>query len=498
MRTIEALFPSIARRPQHLATGTAWPLMMREYGASHPAREGVEKQRTEPLNADWTSSDFGAYGKSICQRYDHFKGDWWLFTLLHLVADLTSDAKNPELRPVIIKDINFYLDKLRENKVSIRLDHARFVETNLGGINLSDANLSRANLFRSKFEYAQLRDVNSDGSRCSHAVFRGADLRRAKFVNTNLQQADFVGSDICDAVFETCDLSHANLTGVDFQRSRLIKSNLGRAGLVSACLRGKDLSDFNFEAADLSSADLVNSHLVRAKLAGANLSGANCERADLSLAVISGVKMAAASFAGARGLFGPGRASDTPDPVVHIEAQKARFRYSWEENWLCRQWSWESLRFIAGLRLFGVSYAAVVAIVLYSLLARWHNTRFVEMVAEVASKSKAVNPLLHGVALRLPQLPVPWHLGTQLLATFLVAAAATVFQLRCPDEIKEATEVHWTRSMSQPLWEYRAASWAYPRARYVCAVLFLLGGSYSIIYIGYRAIFAVLYLFRMV
>lgn len=75
-----------------------------------------------------------------------------------------------------------------------------------------------------------------------------------------------------------------------------------------------------------------------------------------------------------------------------------------------------------------------------------------------------------------------------------VDAAATIYTLACPAEVKEANEVRWTRAMGQPLWEYRSANWSRLTWRYLCAVCFLAGGGYSLWYLVTRSLYAVRYL----
>ncbi|TVQ54245.1 MAG: pentapeptide repeat-containing protein [Phycisphaerales bacterium] len=242
--------------------------------------------------------------------------------------------------------------------------------------------------------------------------------------------------------------------------------------------------------ADFSDADLTGASLNSADLSGANLTGASLFRADVSQMDITGARLIRA-----RGLFGKGRAIARTKPIGEHAAQTAI--YGWKYDLA----TWERLRIIGSLRLFGVSYLTVIAIVLYATFAKWYNA----FAADARESAEAARDMIDGVGESFPiwvtvlsqlqDLPLPTHLGWQLLATLTVAAAATIYAICCPSEVQEQTEVRWTRAMNQPLWEYRAANWSRWWARYLCLVLFLAGGAYSAYYIVWRTMIAIGYLF---
>lgn len=47
---------------------------------------------------------------------------------------------------------------------------------------------------------------------------------------------------------------------------------------------------------------------------------------------------------------------------------------------------WTLLRVIGALRLFGVSYASIIVIVIYVKLAKWYNTSFAVHVRQEAQR----------------------------------------------------------------------------------------------------------------
>ncbi len=234
----------------------------------------------------------------------------------------------------------------------------------------------------------------------------------------------------------------------------------------------------------------------------------------MHLASISQLAISEADLSNVKGLFGPERAFASLDinhRVQDYHVESARFHRPWKvrkgligladraiDVLELHAASWERLRTIGQLRLFGVSYLAVIAIASYTLLAKWHNTRVVASAHAAAERAEALgeSDLWATFLSALPELPTPAHLGFQLLATASLAVAATIYALRCPNEVREATEVGWTRRMDQPLWEYRSAKWSRALARYLCLVFFLVGGLYTLGYLLARASSAIAYLLR--
>lgn len=209
---------------------------------------------------------------------------------------------------------------------------------------------------------------------------------------------------------------------------------------------------------------------------------------------ISGATIRGAVLTCVRGLFGKNRAITRDSPIDEWEAQNAIYHCRFDVA------PWDFLRVIGSLRLFGVSYFTIVVVTLYAALARWYNpiaaNARVSATAEEHASSGGVSPWAFVLA-RLPDLPTPDHLARQLVATVVLAGAATIYAAVCPSEVKEASEVRWTRAMGQPLWEYRSANWCRWWLRYPCFVCFVVGGGYSLAYLAMRAMTALAYLFTV-
>lgn len=439
-------------RPADHPAGLPWPPAFPEYAPDSPARSDEESKQA--FNEQAARAAFGdAFIDALRMRHVRraFRGDWWMLAML-LRCEEAAKAADPKGE-----------DEERLAWWNSRCDHCRGEDVL---VHLEGANL-----------------------RCAH-------------------------------------LEHVSLWG----------AHLEGVNLRVAHLQHADLRSVYFEAADLS-----ESHLEHAKFLGAHLKGAiffhaHFRLADLRFADVSAAKISNADLRGARGLFGKNRAIARSQPIEEYQAQNAIYRWEWTHGtgsvWsracsLLRQWcsdlveraraivndpaavkrfarwilkdriDWEFLRYIGTLRLFGVSYLTVAAITIYILFARRYNALAAhvrETAQTTLEEAGEAVPFWATAMLRLPDLPTPGHLGWQLVMTIVLAIAATIYVLFCPSEVKEATEVRWTRAMGQPLWEYRSANWCRPIARYICFVCFAGGGLYSVVYLGSRAFEAARYL----
>lgn len=346
--------------------------------------------------------------------------------------------------------------------------------------------LTRADLESLDLCHISLRNVSLSYSKLSHVHLHDADLRDADWTGAKLfdvrgHRAKFNGSDFQRAVLTQCDMSEA----------RFLHTKISPA--------------------EFHSCTLLRCNLRWAELSGTVFDNSTLRGSQLHLAQLSGLKLSEANLSNLKGLFGPNRAFTRGAGIEDHHTESARFHRPWivcndargMGGWVVdilerHAANWEFLRAIGQLRLFGVSYLAVIAITSYTLLARWHNTRVVSSAHTAADRARQTgeDDMWATLLGSLPHLPTPAHLGIQLAATASLAIAATIYALRCPNEVREATEVGWTRRMGQPLWEYRSAKWSRAWARYLCLVFFLAGGSYTLWYLFTRSWSAVVYLLQ--
>ena len=443
--------PEAADRP--------WPPNIPTAGELAPPKG---RKGNEPYCGNLVQNAFGDdYFRKLEASQPQFKGNWWLLaTLLRFEEAVRGDG-----RPDRFAWWNGCIVRLIEHKVPLDLTGAKLESRNLCHVSLrevilADSELSQdvllhdADLSNSTWRSAKLSDVHGH-----RATLNESDFRQAVLKDCNFTQALFIRADIRARKFHSCTL------------------------------RQCDLTDAKLDPTELYNTTLRGSRLHRAQ--------------------VSELKLSEADLSNVKGLFGPNRVFTRVCGIKEHHTEAARFHRPWKirkgiigladravDNLERHAANWEFLRAIGQFRLFGVSYLAVIAITSYTLLARWHNTRVVSSAHTAAERARQTgeDDMWATLLGSLPHLPTPAHLGYQLAATALLAIAATVYALRCPNEVREATEVGWTRRMGQPLWEYRSAKWSRALARYLCLAFFVVGGSYTLYYLVARSLSAVMYL----
>jgi esterase/lipase superfamily enzyme len=131
-------------------------------------------------------------------------------------------------------------------------------EADLGGANLSGANLHEADLSGGNLSRANLREAD----------LSGGNLRRA-----NLREADLSGANLHEA-----DLSGGNLSRANLHEADLSGGNLSRANLREADLSGANLSFATLVDVDITNADLTGCHIYGASAWGLMLSDKTKQR----------------------------------------------------------------------------------------------------------------------------------------------------------------------------------------------------------------------------
>jgi len=110
----------------------------------------------------------------------------------------------------------------------------------------------------------------------------GANLSGANLDEVNLSGANLSGTNLAGAILSFANLRGANLTMASFPNANLIGTNLINADLLGATLYGADLGAANLEGANLGDANLSGDDLSWALLDGAYLGDADLNGADLS------------------------------------------------------------------------------------------------------------------------------------------------------------------------------------------------------------------------
>jgi uncharacterized protein YjbI with pentapeptide repeats len=374
-------------------------------------------------------------------------------------------------------------DLTRAQLSDARLNGADLKASNLHGANLNGADLTAADLRGANCTEANLTTAILTTAQLDGAVLKGAnlirtflrkeDLRDAKLAGARLQQLsleeiDLSGQDLTETKFEQTALSRAH-----FDKARLPGASFSHSQLLDAIFDGALLDRALFQRADLTRASLVAVSMRHASLEDANLTDANLDRADFFE-----LHADLADFTHVRGLT---RAVNLH--TVRLSPNTVRDVRNFETvlvPFLEKTFSWERIRFLGRLSLFGASYSALVAIPFLYYLFDIFN-RKVDVIRAWATQEVADNGV-YGTAAQavlnhLHREQVPTLSLLLLISTILLGIGATIFALLCPTRVREFSRDQWCDQFGHSLVHYWPLAWRHRRLRVLCIVLYAVGGA---------------------
>jgi uncharacterized protein YjbI with pentapeptide repeats len=414
------------------------------------------------------------------------------------------DCSGATLKDTILTDCDLTgIDFSKADLTGANLQRATLTEASLVGTNLSNALLALANL-----ERANLSNSNLEGANLSQANLTAATLSMASLHLANLTNVTLTNATVSGTEFNQADLFGARLDGVALRSARLAGAMLRQVDVRGIDLEGCDLTSVNFENSILSGARLSNARLTTARFAssdlseaiiddanldeaqlqGANLQGASLVRTSLRRATLQAAKLISANFSGADFFESNASVANFDRSRGLTEAknlQTVRLTGGDALNFDTiavpfseRVISWERIRFLGRLPLFGASYIALVAIPIFFYLLDFFNKRvdllrawaYQEAAAGgiSAQTAKAILQHLHREA--IPSLSL-----LLFFSTILLGAGATIFALACPSRIREFSRDQWCDEINRSLIHYWSYSWQHRPLRLVCVLFYGLG-----------------------
>jgi uncharacterized protein YjbI with pentapeptide repeats len=181
----------------------------------------------------------------------------------------------------------------------VNLSQIDLSEANLRGADLCGVNLSGANLDKIDLNEANLREANLTGASLSRSNLSNARLGQANLENADIHSSNLRGADLSDAKMRRADLDHANLSDANLSDADLWLAKLSYATLTNVVARGAHISEANGENANLVGADLSNAYLGKINLTEADLSSADLSGAQLFDAILRGANFTNAELDGA-------------------------------------------------------------------------------------------------------------------------------------------------------------------------------------------------------
>lgn len=256
-------------------------------------------------------------------------------------------------------------------------------------------------------------------------------------------------------------------------------------------IRKKSLAHGHFESCNFAYADLRGCNLSDCRFRNCDMRCVRFDRATLSNALISNCNLC-----GALGFFGSERVLGWPKFDYLLEAP-SRFQRWGHDTWYGDFPAWTFLKHFGELPLFTASNVALVALLGYAAIGQWINDgmqRATHRINELALD--ASSPTISEILSTIPKTPTPPQFGYLLLAIVGLIVASIMYKSRCPEVISTFRRIQREEKSAQVL-EYNSANYAFPLWRHICGMLYLVAGSYSVLYLLVRVYSAVSFYFRI-
>lgn len=346
------------------------------------------------------------------------------------------------------------------------------VNCDLTKVVLRDCDLTKAAFTHAVLDDTRFEDCHIPSETEKPTVtFNRCQGERTQFENAEfLRKASFEQVILIGASFKGAHLEHSTIESGQFLPVGDVDTDFSGAHFDGATIHGPRFTKCNFVGADFLGASMSN-----VKLMNCDLKGASWREAHLSSVTVNG------------SVFWQGRHLDgdyAPTLAIILGAELAR--YSFEKDWF----TWERVRKFGTLRLFSVSYLALIAIWLFARGVEWYNHQLESLwlTHELFAKFPLVKDL--------KMLPVPSDLWQLLIAIGLLALATTLYHVWCPREVLENTESQWKNDLGHEVFAYRVRSFKLPQLRWITGVLYAVGGGWMLIHLLRKIWFVFLFLYN--
>jgi hypothetical protein len=150
-----------------------------------------------------------------------------------------------------------------------------------------------------------------------------------------------------------------------------------------------------------------------------------------------------------------------------------------DRHWLEKRVSWEQLRVLGRLPLFGASWAALVAIPFFYYALDLYN-RKVDLLRVWAEEQIVSgtdhNILAHAVLQHLHRELIPSLSLLTFFSTIFLVFGSTTFALFCPSRVKEFSLDQWRDQLGHSLIYYWPLAWRHRWLRVACVCCYAIGG----------------------
>jgi uncharacterized protein YjbI with pentapeptide repeats len=160
------------------------------------------------------------------------------------------------------------------------LEQAVFLQTDLHGVDLTNARLRGAQLAGAKLQGARLTGAQLQGATLDWAALDGADLNEARLQGAFLSNAKLHGATLFSAQAQGAIFDHAELQGASLEAAQLQGASLKGARLQGAWFDKAKIQGVDFREAALDAANISGAAVWRASVADAQAQSVLAEGLD--------------------------------------------------------------------------------------------------------------------------------------------------------------------------------------------------------------------------
>ncbi|MBT3011218.1 MAG: pentapeptide repeat-containing protein [Candidatus Thiodiazotropha sp. (ex Lucina pensylvanica)] len=311
----------------------------------------------------------------------------------------------------------------------------------LNGADLSDRDLSHYN-----FSYSDLSDTNFSGSNLAGCNFNACILDSTNFESATIKNAKFINMNGSKEKHYAPTINSAN-----FRRAKLDKVN------ISHCV---------FDCCDFT----------RSSINGSSIVTASFEKCIFRLCNFKKLQLVRVSLSKSEDLH-----SSTGLEKLSFDTEQVREFETSVRNWQEVYFSWENLRIVGRLPLFGASYLALVIIPVYFYGLDIYNQN-IGLLRDWALQSTQQDNLANKyfaefIIEKLYPLPVPTRSLAILVSTIFLAAGSTLYTIFCPSRIKEFSMDQWVDELNKSLVNYWPLSWKHRTIRLLSSFFYIVGAT---------------------
>lgn len=394
------------------------------------------------------------------------------------------------------------------------LSDAIIAPTDLNKTEFSDVVLNNTE-FQIRMDAAPEHACQFHSCKCSGTLFKDAILNNVEFKSNYFDSANFKGANLKRVTFRHGIYTRCDFSGVLFETPTSIThvSFLGSSFEGAVFWENSGIEHCNFAEDGDEPCSFRKADLGGVRLEDSTFRKVDFESANLNEAILRGIAVDGSNFTASSGLYGRHKAT-----LERVKgAQNARYTHRYD---YC---TWSRVRTIGSIPLFGVSYFAVIAIILLVSLTKTYNLQVdafkqkIESTSAPANNSaieqneqpddgesrsgstletdrvsptfsdgqqrpapRVVTPLWTD---KLQEIKLPGTLMRTLGALCLLAIGSTVYRVFCPHEIQENTRVKWVRELDSPEIEYRALAVKGMPWRWISGVCLSIGAAYLLYHI---------------